>query len=99
MKKQLTRIAPLKAGIVLAILYGLLSLVVVPFLLLGLTFSQVGGKPQPTDLVGFGFVLLLPVLYGIAGFIFGMLGAAIYNLVAKWTGGLEFEVRDLPVAS
>lgn len=30
----------------------------------------------------------------VAGFIGGLIGAALYNLVAKWTGGLEFEVSD-----
>jgi hypothetical protein len=28
------------------------------------------------------------------GFVLGVLMAAIYNLVARWTGGLEFTVSD-----
>lgn len=42
------------------------------------------------------FAVLFPVLYAIGGFIGGVIGAAIYNVVAKMTGGLEFEVEDLP---
>ncbi len=37
----------------------------------------------------------MPVFYAIMGFIVGVLAAAVYNLVARWTGGLQFEVRDL----
>jgi hypothetical protein len=42
------------------------------------------------------FLLLFPVIYGAVGFIGGVIAAALYNLVAKWTGGLEFEVTDMP---
>jgi hypothetical protein len=97
MKKQLTRIAPLKAGIVLGSLYGLLGLII--FLPLSIVFSLLGvaaikGTAMPVAF-GLGFAILAPVFYGIMGFIFGVISAAIYNLVAGWTGGLEFEVRDL----
>jgi hypothetical protein len=97
MKKQLTYITPLRTGIVLGILYGLLGLVIVPFFVLGAVFGThhaTGGSAL------FGMLgLLFPVLYAVAGFIGGIIAAAIYNLVAKWTGGLEFEVRDVPSAA
>ena len=93
MKKQLTRIAPLRAGIVLATVYVLIGLIVVPFVLLAAVFGGKGG------LGGAFFAILLPVLYAVVGFIGGIIAAAIYNLAAKWTGGLEFEVRDIPPVS
>ena len=95
MKKQLTYVAPLRAGIVLGVLYGLLSLIFVPFFLLGAVLGSRAGAPA---FFGVGFAILLPVLYAAAGFIGGIIAAAIYNLVAMWTGGLEFEVRDVPAA-
>jgi len=97
MKKQLTHVSPLRAGIVLGVLYGLLGLIFVPFFLLMAVFGAKAGGP----LAAFGgafFAILFPVIYAIAGFIGGIIAAAIYNLVAKWTGGLEFEVRDVPPA-
>ena len=88
MKKRLTRIAPLQTGIVLATLYGILSLIAVPFLLLA---GLISGR------LGFGviFIIFLPVLYAAVGFIVGIIAAAVYNLVASWTGGLQFELTDM----
>ncbi len=101
MKKQLTHVAPLKAGLVLGILQGLLSLIFVPFFLLfavlGGAAAAKSGSPFPA-IFGAGFAVILPLFYAIIGFIVGALGALIYNLIAKWTGGLEFEVKDLPPA-
>ena len=37
--------------------------------------------------------VLFPIFYGAMGFIFGVITAAIYNLVAQWIGGLEVEVE------
>jgi hypothetical protein len=97
MKKQLTHIAPLRAGIVLGVLYGILSLIAVPFFLIVAIIGSKSGSPAPA-VFGIGFAIMLPVIYATVGFIGGIIAAAIYNLVAKWTGGLEFEVRDVPPA-
>jgi len=37
--------------------------------------------------------IFLPIIYGVMAFIFGVIGAALYNLVARWIGGLEVEVE------
>ena len=42
--------------------------------------------------MGFGAILIFPIMYGIAGGISGAVGALIYNLVAGWVGGLEVEI-------
>jgi hypothetical protein len=97
MKKQLTHIAPLRAGIVLGVLYGLLGLVCVPFFLLLAAFHSASGA-HSTAVGSAYFGILFPVFYAVAGFIGGIVAAAIYNLVAKWTGGLEFEVREVEPA-
>jgi hypothetical protein len=98
MKKQLTHITPLKAGLVLGTMYGFVSLIIVPFILLaaGMTAGQ-PGFPHPFIFTA-GIAIIAPFLYAIVGFIAGALSALIYNLIAKWTGGLEFEVKDLPAA-
>ena len=33
------------------------------------------------------------LFYGVFGFIFGVISAAIYNLIARWIGGIEVEVE------
>lgn len=99
MKKRLKRLAPLQTGIVLAVLYALMSLIAVPIFMIGGAAAAAAAQQSGAD-VPFGFLfgigaLFLPVLYGVFGFIFGVIGAAIYNLVAKWTGGFELTFEDL----
>jgi len=83
MKKQLLRIAPFQFAKVLAVVYFLLSLPIVIFM--GL-ISQFGPHPQPLS----GGIVLMPIFYLVFGFIFSLTGAWLYNLVAKWIGGIEF---------
>jgi len=96
MKKYLTRIAPLRAGIVIGILYGLMALIFLPFIVFAELFgASTGGTGGAFMLFGgIAFAIFIPVIYAIMGFIGGIIGAALYNLVANWTGGIEFEVRD-----
>jgi hypothetical protein len=91
-RKELTYVAPVRTGIVLAILYGFIGLIFVPFFLLMALFGDKAGAPGAFR--GVFFALFFPFLYAIGGFIGGVIMAALYNLVAKWTGGFEFEVRD-----
>jgi hypothetical protein len=49
--------------------------------------------------VSMGVALLLaifvPCVYAALGFILGIISAAIYNLIAMLTGGIEFTVEDV----
>lgn len=38
-------------------------------------------------------VIFLPIMYGVIGFVAGAIGAAVYNLVAGFVGGIEIEVE------
>lgn len=71
---------------VLGVLYGLMGLVFVPFIVLGALFS-----PR-SDGLSIGFALAVPVIYGIAGFIFTAIGCALYNWVAGMVGGIEIKL-------
>ena len=31
--------------------------------------------------------------YGVVGFVFSLIGAALYNLLASWVGGVEVELE------
>ena len=42
-------------------------------------------------LFGIGSIVILPIFYGVVMFIGCLIQAAIYNVVAKWTGGLEID--------
>ena len=42
-------------------------------------------------LVGAGAIVIMPIFYGVFMFVMGLIQAALYNLAAKWTGGLEVD--------
>src|SRR5205823_12833352 len=39
------------------------------------------------------FGLFAPIFYGVLGFVFGAIGAFLYNFMAKWLGGIEVQVQ------
>ena len=57
--------------------------------------SEASWTAQAAAVAGimFGMGILMPVIYGVMGFILGVIGAAVYNLVARWIGGIELEVE------
>jgi glycopeptide antibiotics resistance protein len=103
MKRRIKRISPLSLGKILGILFACLGLLFVPFFLLfafiapHLPHARSSAGPDmshfPVLFFGAGMTLLLPIFYGILGFLQGVIGAAIYNLLARWIGGIEVEVE------
>jgi len=89
MKKRLTYVSPLQLGIVLGVLYGVISLLIVPIFILAALFGPKGSG------LGIVFVIFLPIIYAVMGFVFGVISAFVYNLVAKWTGGVEFTTQEV----
>lgn len=75
-----------------------LGLVLAPFfLLLGLLGSLAGQHQTPfAGMFGVFFALLMPVLYGIIGFITGAIGGLLYNVFAKMVGGFQLELELRP---
>lgn len=53
--------------------------------------NQAGQAAVPGVMVGAGALIFLPILYGIFGFICGIIAAAIYNVLAAIVGGIELE--------
>jgi hypothetical protein len=92
----LKRVGILSVGKVLGILYaifgfffgGILSL----FAILGATLSK-DGDMLPGALGGIAAVVLLPLLYGVAGFIGGIVMAVLYNIAARMVGGVDLEIQ------
>ena len=74
--------------------YGALGLLFAPiFLLVGLIGAFAGPRQSPFGPVfSVFFAILMPVLYAVMGFVMGAVGAFVYNLVAKWIGGVEVEL-------
>ena len=82
----------LLVGLIIGGFFALMSVVGVG---LGSTMAgrQGAGAGVFAIVFGIGAVVFLPLFYGIAGFVAGVIGALFYNLVARFAGGLEITVE------
>jgi hypothetical protein len=89
MKKQLIRISILQSSKIMTALYVLMGFI---YTLVGIPMIIFGSH----QLRIIGIIYLLgPILAGIFGFIFFVIFAAIYNLLANWLGGFEIEIKNV----
>jgi hypothetical protein len=90
MKKQIVRVSILQSAKVAAALYLVIS---IPMCLLMLIPAMWGGG----GVAGVSVVMLIvmPLLYTAFGFVFTLIGAWVYNLVASHVGGFEFTTVEV----
>jgi len=86
MTQQVVRITPVQAGKVTAVMYGIMSVVFVPFLML---LGLLGAK----NAFPVWLALLFIPFYVIAGFVMTVVMAWLYNLIAGWVGGIEITLQ------
>ena len=96
---ELKSVGVFSCGKIFGLLYALLGLI------FGALFSflaVLGLAANPSDggtdafmglIFGIGAVIILPLFYGVMGFIGGLITAVLYNLVARIGGGLELEIE------
>lgn len=84
MKIQIKKFTYLQNTKVLAGLYFFLGLFYIP---MGLIMFLTTEGPEKYSAIMF---LVMPIVMPIASFIFVPIGCAIYNLIAKIMGGIEF---------
>ena len=90
------RVGPLSLAKITGVLYALMGLIFGTVISL---ISLVGSSFVPKEagpmsmLFGVAAVIALPIFYGVVGFIMTLIGAALYNLVAGWVGGVELDVQ------
>jgi hypothetical protein len=96
----LKRIDPFSVAKVAGIMYGLLGLLIgAIFALVSLFGAALGsafdesGQAWIGGLFGVGAVIFLPILYGIFGFIGGLIISALYNVAAGMAGGVQVELE------
>ncbi len=99
MYQEIKKIDPVS----MAKIYGITLAIFGLFLGLCLSLlSLIGGSMMADEMgvmgVAFGAsaIIVIPLFYGVMGFLAGIIGAAIYNVVAKMVGGLlvEFSTDD-----
>lgn len=98
----LKRIGVLSAGKVSGILYAGMGLIIgLIFSLVAVVGSAIGSMSDSGGaegallgmLFGLGAVIFMPIFYGLIGFLTGIVGAFLYNLVASVAGGIELELE------
>lgn len=92
------RIGPLSLAKISFALYLLIGLIVGAFVALisltGVALADRGGAgPFLGMALGLGAIIVLPIFYGILGFLIGLISAAVYNLAAGMVGGVEIDLQ------
>jgi hypothetical protein len=75
----------------MAVLYLVTS---IPIAILMAIPAMLGGTGM-----SLAMLILMPLLYMVCGFLFTLLGAWVYNLVASRVGGFEFMTTEIGAAS
>ena len=79
-------------GLIIGVPVGLIMMV------FGAALMSQGGQSRAGGGVGVGlglfYMILLPIMYCVFGFIFGALTALIYNIASGFIGGLELEMES-----
>jgi hypothetical protein len=106
----LKRVDPMSAGKLGGALYAVLGLIAGALISLGSLLGRAEGS-APTrpwsalmgTAIGLGAVIILPILYGVLGFVGTALMAAVYNWLARMIGGvqwvMELSAKDSLVSS
>ncbi len=80
-------------GLIIGVIYGLILIV------FGAAMSSLGPRNDAmaggisTVVMGVIVMITLPIMYGVLGFIGGVIGALIYNAMAGIVGGVKFELE------
>lgn len=96
------KVGVLSCGKVMGALYALLGLIFGAIVAL-ISLAGAGLSSMASDesgmpgmfgaFLGAGAIIFLPILYGVCGFLGGLITALIYNLVAGAVGGIELDVQ------
>lgn len=97
--RYITKIGVLSFGKIFGIIYAMMGLILGA--IMSIMFMIVGpvetGSTIENLMFGVGSIIVLPITYGIIGFIGGIITAFIYNIAVGFTGGLKIEVESSPV--
>jgi hypothetical protein len=106
-KLQIKKLGILSVAKMSGLMYFVLSLLIsIPYgliiIFIALSASSSLGRQNGGFMVGgggvvFGLVIMiaLPIIYGLIGFVFGVISALVYNIFAGMVGGIEIEVENV----
>ena len=94
---RIRRFGVMKTATVVAIMYMLVvGVFVIPFGLLALLVTATqgsGGFGSASGILLFGVVAIFG--YGLLGWVFTAVAAAVYNIAARWVGGIEVQIETV----
>jgi hypothetical protein len=96
---ELREIGPVSCAKVLGIVYAVIGLVAGIIVgLIAAAGAALGNgaehvNPLLGSLFGVGAVVFLPVMYGALGALAGLLFSALYNVIARWVGGIQVTLQ------
>lgn len=94
------KVDPLSVGKIAGLLYAIIGLLFGALFSLiamaGATFAASAGEEAPFIglLFGAGAFIVLPIVYGVMGFIMTAIMAVIYNVLAGMVGGIRVELEQ-----
>ena len=86
MTQHIRRFGVAQTAKVFGVLYTIVGLLLAPI------FELVAAVAPNEEGLGVGFAVLLPIGYGLLGFVGTAIGCLIYNAVAGFVGGIEVEI-------
>jgi hypothetical protein len=77
---------------VIGVMYAALGLLFMPIFLIAAAVAPDGFG------LGLGVSLLIPIMYGVIGYVMTAIGCWIYNMLSKYTGGIAVDLEGTPSA-
>ena len=91
----LSAIGGLIVGLIWAAMFSLISVFTEAY---GGMYGEPYGMDEAFGAMSWIFggmaIIILPVFYGVIGFVGGIIGATLYNLFARWVGGIKVELQQ-----
>src|SRR5215211_5746134 len=81
-------------GLIVGVIYGLLFMIVGGAMMAG-GGRDSGAAGASSLVIGLIMMVAIPVLYGLIGFIAGIIGGVVYNVASGVVGGLELELENV----
>jgi hypothetical protein len=100
--QRIKSVSVLSSAKMSCVIYGCIGLLIIPFVLIGGLASFVRGSGGNGAIGGIAFLaigIFAPIFYAGMGFVVGAITALVYNLAAKWMGGIEIELEPPKAAT